>query len=54
MSNTHMTVSNVNIPSPLLSRSKRFGIGWHALTALMIFIVVLGGIHAEASIEQVR
>ena len=54
MSNTHMTVSNVNIPPPLLSRSKRFGMGRHALTALMIFIVVLEGMHAEASIEQFR
>ena len=54
MSNTHMTVSNVNIPTPLLSRSKRFGMARQALTALMIFMVVLEGMHAEASIEQVR
>jgi len=54
MNNTHITVSSVNTPPPLLSRSKRFGIGRHALTALMFFIVVLEGMQAEASIEQVR
>ena len=54
MSNTHMTVSNVNIPTPLLSRSKRFGIGRHALTVLMFFMVLSEGMCAEASIEQLR
>ncbi len=54
MSNTHMTVSNVNIPTPLLSRSKRFGMGRHALTVLMFFMVLSEGMCAEASIEQFR
>lgn len=49
-----MTVSNVNIPTPLLSRSKRFGMGRHALTVLMFFMVLSEGMCAEASIEQFR
>ena len=54
MSNTQITISSVNIPPLLLSRSKRFGMGRHALTVLMFFMVLSEGMRAEASIEQLR
>lgn len=54
MSNTHITISNLNILPLLLSRSKRFGMGRHALTVLMFFMVLSEGMRAEASIEQLR
>lgn len=54
MNNTHITVSSVNIPPLLLSRSKRFGVVRHALAALMFFMVLSEGMRAEASLEQLR